>query len=96
MTDYVEIAKQSLGRWQTRPEPESGNDGITNTAAPLEEISELPQALRCNSEDTRREVWLSWAEWKAQSLNRLFQEQGLTGQPGRITVETVRHSERYW
>lgn len=23
-----------------------------------------------------------WAEWKAQMLNRLFQEQGVTGQPG--------------
>jgi hypothetical protein len=28
------------------------------------------------------------------ALNRLFQEQGVTGQPGRITAETVRHGER--
>lgn len=34
---------------------------------------------------------ISYAEWKAAELNRLFQEQGLTGQPGRITPETVRH-----
>jgi len=36
----------------------------------------------------------SWAEWKAPELNRLFQQQGVTGRPGRITVATVRHGER--
>jgi hypothetical protein len=36
----------------------------------------------------------SWAEWKAAALNRLFQERGVTGRPGRITAETVRHGER--
>jgi hypothetical protein len=35
----------------------------------------------------------SWAEWKAASLNRLFQEQGVTGRPGRITAATVLHGE---
>ncbi|MCC6486391.1 MAG: hypothetical protein IT364_02745 [Candidatus Hydrogenedentes bacterium] len=35
-----------------------------------------------------------WAEWKAAALNRLFQEQGVIGQPGRITATTVRHGER--
>ena len=35
-----------------------------------------------------------WVEWKAENLNRLFQEQGVTGQPGRITADTVRHGER--
>jgi hypothetical protein len=34
------------------------------------------------------------AEWKAAALNRLFQEQGVTGRPGRITAATVRHGER--
>jgi hypothetical protein len=37
---------------------------------------------------------MSWAEWKAAALNRLFLEQGVTGQPGRITTATVRHGER--
>lgn len=37
---------------------------------------------------------ISWAEWKAAALNRLFEEPGATGQPGRITAETVRHGER--
>lgn len=35
----------------------------------------------------------SWAEWKASALNRLFQEQGVTGRPGRITAATVRRGE---
>jgi len=35
-----------------------------------------------------------WAEWKAAALNRLFQGQGTSGQPGRITAATVRHGER--
>lgn|ERR1035437_6608619 len=34
-----------------------------------------------------------WAEWKAAALNQLFKEQGVTGQPGRITAATVRHGE---
>ncbi len=37
---------------------------------------------------------IPWAEWKAAALNRLFQEQGVTGKPGRITAATVRHGER--
>ena len=35
----------------------------------------------------------SWPEWKAVQLNRLFQQQGVTRRPGRITAETVRHGE---
>lgn len=34
-----------------------------------------------------------WAEWRAAALNQLFKEQGVTGQPGRITAATIRHSE---
>jgi hypothetical protein len=37
---------------------------------------------------------ISPEERKAAALNRLFQEKGATGQPGRITAETVRHGER--
>ena len=40
------------------------------------------------------EVWLPWEDWKAEALNRLFQEQGVTGQPGRITGATVLHGEK--
>src|SRR5262249_14687218 len=37
---------------------------------------------------------MSWAQWKAAALNRLFKEQGLLGQPGHITAETVSHGEQ--
>ncbi len=40
------------------------------------------------------EVGIPWEEWQARTLNRLFQEQGVTGQPGRITAATVRHGDR--
>jgi hypothetical protein len=39
-------------------------------------------------------VAVSWAQWKADALNQLFQGQGVTGQPGRITAATVTHGER--
>ena len=35
-----------------------------------------------------------WAESEAASLNRLFLEQGATGEMGCITSETVQHHER--
>src|SRR5215472_8523101 len=38
--------------------------------------------------------WMSWAEWKAEALNRLFQKYGVLKQRGCITAETVRHGER--
>lgn len=42
----------------------------------------------------RRERVMSWSEWKAGSLNRLFLEQGATAQSSRITAETVRHGQQ--
>jgi hypothetical protein len=37
---------------------------------------------------------MSWAEWKAESLNRLFLEQGAIKRPGRITAAAVLDGER--
>jgi hypothetical protein len=37
---------------------------------------------------------MSWAEWKAAALNRLFLEQGTSGRAGQIAAETVLHGER--
>jgi hypothetical protein len=37
---------------------------------------------------------IPWAEWKAAMLNELFFEQGVLGQPGKITAPTVMHGER--
>ena len=41
---------------------------------------------------------IPWAEWKAAELNRLFQEQGITGQPRRINAVTILHGDdgRNW
>jgi hypothetical protein len=36
---------------------------------------------------------MSWAQWKASSLNWLFQDLGTSGRPARITAEAV-HGER--
>jgi hypothetical protein len=43
---------------------------------------------------TPRERVMSWSEWKATALNRLFLEQGATRQSGRITAETVRDGQQ--
>ncbi len=46
------------------------------------------------------EYWLdgerriSWYQWKAEMLNRLFREYGRTGEAGKITAATVLHGER--
>ena len=42
---------------------------------------------------TAPERVMSWAEWKAAALNRIFLEQGTAGQSGRITAETIRHGQ---
>jgi hypothetical protein len=39
---------------------------------------------------------MSWVEWKAAALNKLFLELGTTGQSGRITADTIRHGEQAW
>ena len=50
----------------------------------------VPPLTKCSPDA----AGIPWAEWKAAALNRLFQEHGTSGQPGRITAETVRHGER--
>ncbi len=57
---------------------------------PLRELAD-EQVVASGDRQATGEVWLSWPEWKATMLNRLFQEQGLTREPGHITAETVRH-----
>ena len=49
--------------------------------------------LNLNPPDPAEPAWQDWSAWKASALNRLFQEQGATGRPGRITAATVRHGE---
>jgi hypothetical protein len=66
------------------------------TVAPKEPVNAAqptqPNAERVlSATGSEREV--PWAEIKAATLNRLFQEQGVTGKLGRITAATVRHGE---
>ena len=71
--------------------PEISHRGNSDCPAPNERQGHSQPAVDCSSE---RERVMSWADWQAANLNRLFVEQGLTGQPGRITGDTVRHGQR--
>jgi hypothetical protein len=76
------------------------------TPGEIEFVARIPdQAIRGEIEALKRQLdgrlspdaageGVSPAEWKAASLNRLFEEQGVRGEPGRITTATVRHGER--
>jgi hypothetical protein len=76
------------------------------TSGELELVVSIPdQATRDEVESFKREMdgcftpdaagkYISAAEWQAQILNQFFKEQGVTGEPGRITAATVRHGER--
>ena len=44
-----------------------------------------------NLKQTADRRW-PFAEWKAAALNRLFHEQGVNGQPGRIKAATIRQA----
>ena len=86
MVDYVEVARRTLAamqgqrvsRAQTEPEP------VASACTPAPSHTGVDYDQR----------GISWAEWKAAALNRLFQEQGLTGQLGNIKAATVRHGLR--
>jgi|SRR5580658_5966266 hypothetical protein len=90
-----------LNRWANMP---SAFTELDRAAGPPQSAIEPEQAviraddgiaLRCDEPRVPQgDGGVSWAEWKAAALNRLFQEQGTPGQPGRITAETVRHGER--
>ena len=69
----------------SKPDSSAQGDGSVGFVGPTP--GELPKM----EEETGG---IPWAEWKAAELNRLFQEQGSTGQPGRITAATIRHGEQ--
>jgi hypothetical protein len=88
MVNYLEVARRALAAIaEAIPPADEWPDSLAELAAEVGQRSGNPEAAR-------REIWHSWAEWHAAALNRLFLEQGLTGQPGRITAATVRHGER--
>lgn len=66
------------------------NGNLAGTGKELEDASRRTQ-LDCAAEPERV---MSWAEWKAAALNQLFLEQGSSGEPGRITAETILHGKR--
>jgi hypothetical protein len=56
-------------------------------------VAEQGEQARCAVDCAPEQEGMSWFAWQAATLNRLFLEQGVTGQPGRITAETVRHGQ---
>ena len=65
----------------------SSNSG----SAPNQVVNPIAREVDCAP---RTERVMSWSEWKASSLNRLFLEQGATAQMSRITAKTVRHGQQ--
>ena len=95
-TEVLERAFRALDELAGKRVAEKVPKGVPPLEQWPESLRDLADERAAGSgepEATRSEVWLSWAEWKARELNRLFQEQGVTGQPGRITAATVRHGE---
>jgi len=84
------LAKSAEGG-PTKPSELSslGFEGVMPGDSPT--IQLLPQ--RANLAGAR-ERGASWAAWKAAALNRLFQEQGVTGQPSRIMAATVEDGQK--
>jgi hypothetical protein len=76
------------------------------TSGELELVASIPdQTTRDEVESFKRQMdgclmpdaadeGVSPEEWQGQMLNHMFQEQGVTGQPGKITVRTVKHGAK--
>jgi hypothetical protein len=82
----------------TKPsEPGSvGFEGASTADSPEidAETEQARSARRMLNEMSWYSKGIAWADWKACALNRLFQEQGTSGQPGKITAASVCHGER--
>lgn len=92
----------SVGPAKIEPElnPSRGPSGVPQgishagesvSGSPNERKESIQPGVDCAG---KQERVMSWSDWKAAALNRLFLEQGLTGQSGRITGDTVRHGQR--
>jgi hypothetical protein len=82
----IENKEASVGDEADRLKQDSARGGF---------VSFVSSVSRDTSKNTRTAPCLmSWAEWKAGSLNRLIREQGTSGRPGRITAATVRDGEQ--
>ena len=58
---------------------------VADASAPSPEIRSAEATTRA----------MPWAEWKATQLNQVFEQQGVTGRPGRITADTIRRSSNH-
>ena len=110
MANYLEMARRALAGIAASTETQTTSHEAESTACSDIPVIEVPPANEWplslselaaeigrgsgDAEGVRREVWLDWCEWKAAALNQLFRNQGVTGQPGRITAATVQHGER--
>jgi hypothetical protein len=68
------------------------NAGATIKAGSHQEATTNLSKTRHPAPGTARTM--SWAEWKADALNTLFQQYGSSGQRGRITAASVLHGEQ--
>lgn len=96
MADYLEVARRALAAVNLGPAsalPASSQADSTGVENETDAHAASPVAAEHERCPNPTEVGPVWAEWKAATLNRLFKEQGLTGQSGQITAATVRHSE---
>jgi len=79
---------------QSLAAPESGT--IPPAEAWPESLADLARERAAQTGDpeaARQEVWISWCEWKARELNRIFEEHGNHGlgrKPADIKPETVQ------
>ncbi len=97
------IIEDSAGTEPTKPS-EPGFDGFDGSSPAESAEIEVTRSDRHSRESAKFKVDLStgserlmsWAEWKAGALNQLFLDLGSTGQPGRITADTIRHGEQAW
>jgi hypothetical protein len=76
-------------KWRKVP----GEPVPANVLAAMEQEPNQPWVVRDRMLDEMG--WspngIPWAEWRTQSLNKLFQKQGVIKEPGKITAATVRH-----
>jgi hypothetical protein len=81
-------------RFKLRKVP--GEPVPANVLAAMEQEPNQPWVVRDRmlAEMNWSPAGIPWAEWKAQSLNKLFQDQGALGQPAKITAAVVRHGDR--
>ena len=93
MGNYLELARRALENagWSPIPAVSDMTSSISSGSESTTAEEDRGTATTCGTCGV--ESGISWPEWKAAALNRLFEGQGVTGEPGRITPETVRHGE---